>query len=128
MPNILIETRAGWIISAEEVISAVHGAVATTLGLPGWDRTVRLVEHAPSHFPPPPGRGERFTLVEISMFSGRSLEAKRALYRQVVKGLEAVGVPSDDVTNTLNEISRENWGIRGGQMASEVELGFKVDV
>jgi phenylpyruvate tautomerase PptA (4-oxalocrotonate tautomerase family) len=128
MPNILIETRAGWITSPDEIISAVHGAVATVLGLPEWDRIVRLVEHAPSHFPPPPGRGERFTLVEISLFSGRSLDAKRTLYRQVVDRLEAAGVPRDDVTIRLNEISRENWGVRGGQMASDVDLGFKIEV
>jgi phenylpyruvate tautomerase PptA (4-oxalocrotonate tautomerase family) len=128
MPNILIETRAGWITAPEEVISAVHAAVAAALGLPEWDRTVRLIEHAPSHFPPPPGRGERFTLVGVSLFSGRSLQAKRTLYRNVVDQLEAVGVPRDDVTITLNEIDRENWGIRGGQMATDVDLGFKVDV
>jgi phenylpyruvate tautomerase PptA (4-oxalocrotonate tautomerase family) len=128
MPNILIETRAGWITSPDEIISAVHSAVATALGLLEWDKTIRLVEHAPSHFPPPPGRSERFTLVNISMFSGRSSDAKRALYRCVVDQLEAVGVPPSDVTITLNEIGRENWGVRGGQMASEVDIGFKVDV
>jgi phenylpyruvate tautomerase PptA (4-oxalocrotonate tautomerase family) len=128
MPNILIETRTGWITAPEEVIAAVHTAVAAALGLPEWDRTVRLVEHAPSHFPPPPGRSERFTLVGISLFSGRSPDAKRTLYRNVVDQLETVGVPRDDVTITLIEIGRENWGIRGGQMASDVDLGFKVDV
>jgi hypothetical protein len=28
----------------------------------------------------------------------------------------------------LNEVPLENWGIRGGQPASEVDLGFKVNV
>ncbi len=28
----------------------------------------------------------------------------------------------------LNEVERENWGLRGGQPASEIDLGFKVDV
>jgi phenylpyruvate tautomerase PptA (4-oxalocrotonate tautomerase family) len=128
MPNILIETRAGWITAPDEVIGAVHAAVSAALGLPDWDRTVRLVEHAPTHFPPPPGRGDRFTLVGLDLFSGRSAETKRALYKGVVDGLETVGVPRGDVTITLNEISRENWGIRGGRMASEVDLGFKVEV
>ena len=128
MPTILIETRAGWITAPEAIISAVHGAVAAALGLPDWDRTVRLVEHAPTHFPPPPGKGERFTLVGIDLFSGRSPEAKRAIYRGVVAGLAAVGVPVEDVTIRLNEIGRENWGIRGGRMATDVDLGFKVEV
>jgi hypothetical protein len=29
---------------------------------------------------------------------------------------------------TLHELPRENWGIRGGQAATDVDLGFKVDV
>jgi phenylpyruvate tautomerase PptA (4-oxalocrotonate tautomerase family) len=128
MPNIRIETRSGWITSPETIISAVHGAVSEVLKLPVWDRTVRLVEHLPSHFPPPPDRGERFTLVEVTMFAGRSLEAKRMLYRTIVSRLEAAGVPASDVSITLIEVAAENWGIRGGQPASEVELGFKVDV
>jgi hypothetical protein len=128
MPNILIETRSGWITSPETITSAVHGAVSEVLKLPIWDRTVRLVEHPPSHFPPPPDRGERFTLVEVTMFAGRSLEAKRMLYRTIVSRLEAAGVPASDVTITLIEVAAENWGIRGGQPASEVELGFEVDV
>jgi len=28
----------------------------------------------------------------------------------------------------LREITAENWGIRGGQAACDVDLGFKVDV
>jgi hypothetical protein len=28
----------------------------------------------------------------------------------------------------LNEPPMDNWGIRGGQMASEVDLGFEVQV
>jgi phenylpyruvate tautomerase PptA (4-oxalocrotonate tautomerase family) len=128
MPSTLIETRAGWVLSPEAVISAVHSAVAEALKLPDWDRTVRLVEHAKTHFPPPPGRGERYTLVEISLFKGRSIEAKRALYQGVVAGLEALGVPPSDVTITLIEVAAENWGVRGGQPASEVDLGFRIDV
>ncbi len=30
----------------------------------------------------PTGRSERFTRIEIELFSGRSMEAKRALYRE----------------------------------------------
>lgn len=42
--------------------------------------------------------------------------------------LEALGVPRDHVTVTLHESPTENWGIRGGQAACDVDLGFVVDV
>jgi len=45
-----------------------------------------------------------------------------------VKQLGTVGIAPADIKIVLKEIPLENWGIRGGVPASEVELGFKVDV
>ena len=89
---------------------------------------MRLIEHPASHFAVPPGRGEKFTLVEVTMFSGRSMAAKRALYQAIVRNLTALGVPALDIKITLIEAPPENWGLRGGMPASEIELGFKIDV
>jgi phenylpyruvate tautomerase PptA (4-oxalocrotonate tautomerase family) len=128
MPNTTIETRTGWITDASAVIEAVQSALRDALRLPEWDRTLRLTEHAPDHFAVPPGRGPRYTLIEVTMFSGRSLAAKRALYQAMVRNLEKLGVPADDIKITLIEVPPENFGIRGGRPASEVELGFKIEV
>jgi phenylpyruvate tautomerase PptA (4-oxalocrotonate tautomerase family) len=128
MPNTTIETRTGWIADAKAVIEAVQSALHEALRLPEWDRTLRLIEHAPDHFAVPPGRGPRYTLVEVTMFLGRSTAAKRALYQAIVRNLGTLGVPPDDIKITLIEVPPENWGIRGGQPASEVDLGFKIDV
>jgi phenylpyruvate tautomerase PptA (4-oxalocrotonate tautomerase family) len=128
VPNTLIATRAGWIRDPSAVIEAVQSALREALKIPEWDRTLRLVEHLPSHFAVPPGRGEKFTLVEVTMFSGRSMAAKRALYQAIVRNLAALGVPPLDIKIALIEAPPENWGIRGGMPASEVELGFRIDV
>ncbi|HCS20286.1 MAG TPA: hypothetical protein DIW47_06940 [Bacteroidetes bacterium] len=34
----------------------------------------------------------------------------------------------EDITIVVYELPMENWGIRGGKPANEVNLGFKVDV
>jgi phenylpyruvate tautomerase PptA (4-oxalocrotonate tautomerase family) len=128
MPNTLIATRSGWITDPAAVIDAIQSALREALKIPEWDRTLRLLEHPPSHFAVPPGRGEKFTLVEVTMFSGRSIGAKRALYRAIVRNLEALGVPPLDIKITLVETTPENWGLRGGMPASEIDLGFKIDV
>jgi phenylpyruvate tautomerase PptA (4-oxalocrotonate tautomerase family) len=39
-----------------------------------------------------------------------------------------LGVDPRDVLIVLNEIPLENWGIRGGQSAADVDLGFALDV
>src|SRR5262245_29662304 len=128
MPNTTIETRTGWVTDANVVIEAVQAALREALQLPEWDRTLRLIEHAPGHFAVPPGRGPRYTLIEVTMFSGRTMTAKRALYQAIVRNLGALGVPADDIKIALIEVPPENWGIRGGWPASEVDLGFKIEV
>ena len=70
----------------------------------------------------------RFTLVSIDMFAGRTLGAKKSLYQAIVRNLAAFGIPADHVKVLLREIPAENWGIRGGIPASEIELGFDIKV
>jgi phenylpyruvate tautomerase PptA (4-oxalocrotonate tautomerase family) len=128
MPNTLIATRSGWITDPAAVIEAIQSALREALKIPEADRTLRLVEHSPSHFAIPPGRSEKYTLVEVTMFSGRSMDAKRALYQAIVGNLAALGVPPFDIKIALIETPPENWGLRGGMPASEINLGFKIDV
>ncbi len=40
----------------------------------------------------------------------------------------AVGIPEMDITIVLVESPPENWGVRGGRPASEVELGFNIEI
>ena len=128
MPNATIETRRQY--SREEetgIIDAVHAAMIEGLKIPEGDKTVRLVVHEPHRFPAPPG-DERYTLVDIDLMAGRSLDAKKALYRAIVSNLKPFGIPGDLIKVLLRESPAENWGIRGGVPASEVELGFEVNV
>lgn len=131
MPSVLIEIRRA--IPAEEesrIIEAVHSALRESFKIVPSDRHVRLVVHEPHRFacPPEKSRPELYTHISIDAFSGRSLDAKRALYRGVVERLEVLGIPKDHVKILLREIPRENWGIRGGQAGCDVDLGFKIDV
>ena len=53
---------------------------------------------------------------------------KRELYREIVGRLAAFDSPADHITILLRESALENWGIRGGQAACDVGLGFDVNV
>ena len=89
-----------------------------------------LLVHEPHRFECPPARTspELYTHISIDAFTGRSLEAKRNLYRAIVRNLAELDIPNDHVKILLRELPRENWGIRGGQAGCDVDLGFKVDV
>jgi phenylpyruvate tautomerase PptA (4-oxalocrotonate tautomerase family) len=131
MPAVLIEVRKSYARAEEEALmEAVHGALREAFRILPGDRDVRLVAHEPHRFAYPPAckQPELFTLVTIDAFSGRSLDAKRALYRTVVANLERLGIPKDHVKILLRESPPENWGIRGGQAGCDVDLGFKIDV
>jgi phenylpyruvate tautomerase PptA (4-oxalocrotonate tautomerase family) len=112
------------------MIDAVRCALSEALKAPAADPLVRLIEYPASEFtlPYPDRHSDRYTLVEITMFVGRSVETKRRLYRAVVDGLAALDVPEGDITVVLYEPSMHNWGVEGGHPASEVDVGFKVDI
>ncbi|MES2031978.1 MAG: hypothetical protein V4477_22595 [Pseudomonadota bacterium] len=45
-----------------------------------------------------------------------------------MQNLAVLGVPELEIKIVLNEQPLENWGVRGGVPASEIELSFKIDV
>lgn len=131
MPSVLIEVRKNYPREQETALmEAVHAGLVSGFRILPTDRNVRLMVHEPHRFACPPGlaQPELYTHVSIDAFGGRSLDAKRALYRAVVENLGALGIPKDHVKILLRELPRENWGIRGGQAGCDVELGFKIDV
>ena len=58
----------------------------------------------------PPGKTENFTLIEFSIFAGRSLEAKRKLYALLFERVGELGIGPRDPP------------------ASEIDLGFNLKV
>ncbi len=128
MPSTRIATGS-WARGAEaKIIEAVQSALVQSLKIPEHDRDVVLDVYDAASRIVSPGRTERFTRVEVILFAGRSMEAKRALYRTIVENLSALGVPAGEVKTVLIEVPTQNWGLRGGHAASEIDLGFKVDV
>jgi phenylpyruvate tautomerase PptA (4-oxalocrotonate tautomerase family) len=131
MPSVLIEVRREYSQETETAImEAVHAALRDSFKIKADDRNVRLIVHEPHRFQCPPGREkpECYTHISIDCFAGRSLQAKRSLYKAIVDGLQAFDIPADHVKIMLREITPENWGIRGGQAACDVDLGYKIDV
>jgi phenylpyruvate tautomerase PptA (4-oxalocrotonate tautomerase family) len=130
MPSVLIEVRRQYSAQQEtELIDAVHNALRSAFLIPPSDRNLRLVVHEPHRFACPPSEhSEFYTQITIDAFVGRSLQAKRNLYQAIIHALKPFGIPASEVIILIRESSGENWGIRGGLAACDVDLGFKVDV
>lgn len=131
MPSTTIDVRKRWSDADEiAIIEAVHAALVSAFKIPENDKHVRLVEHAPHRLAHPPHlkHPELMTLVSVDAFAGRSVDAKRALYAAIVENLGPLGIPADHVSITVRDIPQENWGIRGGRAACDLELGFDINV
>jgi len=131
MPSSVVEIRRECSVAEEiALIDAVHEALVTAFHIPPADKHVRLIAHRPHRCSHAPGLAspELYTLVAIDCFAGRSVDAKRNLYREITRRLEALGIPADHVTIILRENALENWGIRGGRAACDIDLGFDVNV
>jgi len=129
MPDVLVEVRGSWLGQRKAAfLEAIHAALLETLHTPPEDKVLRLIEHAAGNFVIPLAVGATFTRIEITLFTGRSNAAKRALFQATVRNLAGFGVPPDDVKIVLVEVSAENVGIRGGKAASDVDLGYEICV
>lgn len=131
MPSIMIEVRQHYTVDTElEIMEAVHKACRDAFKILPYDRNIRFIEHEPQRFqcPPDKDKPEFYTLITIDAFIGRSLDAKRKLYENIVNNLAPLGIPKNHVKIILREIPAENFGIRGGKAACNIDLGFNINV
>jgi phenylpyruvate tautomerase PptA (4-oxalocrotonate tautomerase family) len=128
MPAVRFETCAGWIGNRHaEIATTIQRTMVEAIKIPEDDRDIRITEHAAHAFYPPPGRGPNYSILEISLLNGRSLDAKRRLYAGLSAAMAAFGLGENDLKVVLIEVPRDNWGLRG-KASTDIELGFKVDV
>ncbi|HTZ64276.1 MAG TPA: tautomerase family protein [Solirubrobacteraceae bacterium] len=126
-----IEILEGRTVEAKQaMVMAVRQALSEALRAPDDDPLVRLTEYPAEQYtlPCPRRHSERFTLVEVTMFAGRSMDTKRRLYDAVISRLSALDVPAHDILIVLHEPPMHNWAVNGGTPADEADVGFEVEI
>ncbi len=129
MPLVKVEIIKGKSSAYKKMLlDGIHKALVDSIKIPDHDRRQRLYELERENFEKT-GRSDDYTIIEITMFKGRSNEAKKKLYAEIVKNLShSLNINGSDITIVINEPPLENWGIRGGLPANEVDLGFSLNV
>ncbi|WP_426625104.1 tautomerase family protein [Leifsonia sp. McL0607] len=129
MAQVVVYARRATINRHRGALSgAIHGAIMRALAYPPEKRFQRFIAVDGPDFVYPEDRGDAYTIIEISMFEGRSDEAKRALIAELFVRIEAeTGIAPQSVEITLTETPKVNWGIRGAN-AADLTLGYRVDV
>ena len=112
----------------ERLSDALHAINRRILELPEEKRFHRFIALDAEDMIHPPDRGTGYTVVEYSMFEGRSPETKRALLEALMAEIpERIGIPVEALEITLFETPKANWGIRG-QVADRLSLSYDVEV
>src|SRR5262245_37773899 len=82
----------------------IHSCVVDALQFPPDKRAHRFFSLDASDFMYPAGRTDRYTIIEISMFEGRSIEAKKHLIRLLFECIQAeLGISPQDIEVTITE-------------------------
>jgi 4-oxalocrotonate tautomerase family enzyme len=111
-----------------QLSDVIHSCVVDTLSFPKDKRAHRFFPLEGEDFYYPEGRTQRYTIIEISMFEGRSIEAKKKLIHLLFERIQhTLGVRPEDVEITITETPKHNWGFRG-QTGDEISLNYKVEV
>ncbi|WP_187976701.1 tautomerase family protein [Mycetocola sp. JXN-3] len=128
MAQIIVYGLADTLRPRRQTLSdAVHAAAVAELGLPEAKRFHRFVPLDREDFIFPTDRSENYTIIEVSLFAGRSTKTKKRFIRALFTRItEAVGIEAQDVEITLTETPRENWGIRG-LPGDELTLNYAVE-
>lgn len=127
MPIVRIELRKGKSRDFKRIfIDSVHESMIETLMIPDDDKNIRLIDYESDCFDSKPPY-EYF--IEIIMFSGRTKDTKNKLFKSIVDGLQdKLSIIPETVFIVINEQPADNWGIRGGISASDIQLDFKVNI
>lgn len=128
MAQIIIYSLRQNLAGRKKAISdAIHACVTSALGLPADKRFHRFIALEEEDFIHPADRSSRYTIIEISMFEGRTKETKKELIRTLFQQFEnELGITPQDIEITIHESPKENWGIRG-KPGDELALSYKVE-
>lgn len=98
------------------LLDCIHEGLIESLGISDWDRFQRIIEIDKEDFEFPSEKTDNFTIVEITMFQGRTKEMKKNLIETITRKLgERLSILPTDVFIIIHEPPDENWGLSGKQ-------------
>ncbi|MCG8489478.1 MAG: tautomerase family protein [Chromatiales bacterium] len=108
--------------------NVINQCMVEALSFPENKRAHRFLPMDKGDFFYPDGRTDAYTVIEISMMEGRSVEAKKRLIHLLFQRLESeVGIAPIDVEITITESPACNWGFRG-ITGDEADLDYKINI
>lgn len=117
------------LVPVRELLSAViHECVMEALQFPSDKRAHRFFLMEKEDMLYPAGRTDAYTIIEITMIEGRTIEARKKLIRLLFDKIrDRVNIQHQDVEICIQESPACNWGFRG-MHGDEISLNYKINV
>ncbi|MCC8396750.1 tautomerase family protein [Paraburkholderia sp. MMS20-SJTR3] len=121
MPLTRISLRSGKPAEYRQALTAgIQRSLVNTFNVPPDDLFVLITEHTADNMIYDRQyqniqRGDDFVVIQLTVSDTRTIEQKKALYRQIVDELgKSPGVRPEDVFINLVEVKTENWSFGNG--------------
>jgi 4-oxalocrotonate tautomerase family enzyme len=112
----------------KQLSEIIHSCVMDAFDYPSEKRFHRFFSMDQEDFLFANERTVAYTIIEISIFEGRSIESKKKLINLLFDQIKnELNISSDDIEITIFETPKHNWGIRGVP-GDELTLNYKVNV
>ncbi len=106
----------------------IHSCIVDGLHFPADKKFQRFFPLESDDFYFPPGRTDKYTIIEISIFEGRNVETKKEFIRMMYDRFrEHLDISEQDLEITIFETPQFNWGIRG-LPGDELILNYKINM
>jgi 4-oxalocrotonate tautomerase len=120
MPLVHISPRAGKPEGYRQaILDSLHRAMREALSVPEENQFMTVTEHDAANFRYGNAygvtRSADIVYVQITVFSTRTVEQKKALFRRIAELLgERPGIRPEDVFVTVLDAAKENWSVGHG--------------
>ena len=112
----------------EKLSEVVHECVMEALQFPRDKRAHRFFPMERENMLYPEGRTEAYTIIEITVIEGRTVESRKKLVRLLFDRIsKRIGIAHQDLEICIQESPAPNWGFRGVP-GDEVKLNYRIDV
>ena len=112
----------------QQLSDLIHGCIVDALKFPLDKRAHRFFPLEKDNFYYPSDRTDAYTIIEITMITGRETATKKNLIRLLFDRIQAeIGIAHQDIEICIHENPACNWGFRG-MHGDEIQLNYRINV